>query len=317
MNENFKNTVQGEAPPKPRRKHRLLPAALIAIAGLLLLAALAPTILSLGVFRGTILAQAEAALPARLAADGLSLSWLGSQEVHGLTVDTADGERVARADRVALDQGLASLLWDRSRIATVRVEKAELWASGLAKLQEAVAKLPPKPKPPEAAAHPEQPPTLPTTVHLADVTLHSKKGNLDTNATTGALQDRLDASWQIESPEGRGAGTLRAAIDGLRTDWRGWAELGVSGTFQCKDVSLATLCSLAAELGTDVQGGGLLTGDFGFRRDRSGAIALDGACDTAGLRPVRCEAIGSRSIQSTWRPRRPTTARNSGSSASC
>ena len=301
MNENFKATVQGGAPAKPPRKHRLLPAALIAIAGLLLLAALAPTILSLGVFRGTILAQAETALPARFAADGLSLSWLGSQEVHGLTVDTADGERVARADRVALDQGLASLLWDRRRIAAVRVEKAELWASGLAKLQEAIAKLPPKPQPPEAAARPEQPPTLPRSVHLADVTLHSKKGslrlieaNLATDATTGALQDRLDASWQIESPEGRGAGTLRARLDGLRTDWRGWAELGVSGTFQCKDVSLATLCSLAAELGTDVQGGGLLTGDFGFRRDHSGAIALDGACDAAGLRLAAGALRGDR-----------------------
>ncbi|MCX5683185.1 MAG: hypothetical protein NT049_05810, partial [Planctomycetota bacterium] len=286
--------------PKPRRKHRLLWAVLILLAALVALVALAPTILSLGVFRGTILAQAESALPARLAAEGLSLSWLGSQEVRGLSVETTDGEHVAKVGHASLEQGLAGLLMDRSRIATVRVEKAEIWAAGVTKLQDALARMPAKPKAPEAP-HPEAPPTLPVAVHLADVTLHSSKGslhlaeaNFETEVSAGVLQDRMDAKWQIESPEGRGEGTLRASIQGLRTDWRGWTELGVSGTLQCKDVSLATLCSLAAELGTDVQGAGRLTGDFAFRRDRSGAISVDATCDAVGLSVAAAALNGDR-----------------------
>jgi hypothetical protein len=301
MNERPKIMTADQAGPKPRRKHRLLPAVLIVASALLLLVALAPTILSLGVFRGTILAQAESALPARLAADGLSLSWLGSQEIRGLSVTMTDGERVAKVDRAVLEQGLVGLLMDRSHIAAVRVEKGEIWASGLAKLQEAFTKLPAKPKPPETPPRAEEPPMLPAAVRLADITIHSRKGSLhlaeavfETEMSAGAVQDRLTAIWQIESPEGRGEGTLKAAIAGLRTDWRGWADLGANGTLQCKDVSVATLCSLAAELGTDVQGSGRLTGDFGFRRERSGAIAVDATCDAAGLSVAAAVLHGDR-----------------------
>ena len=301
MNEHPKTMTADQARPKPRRKRRLLPAVLIVASALLLLVALAPTILSLGVFRGTILAQAESALPARITADGLSLSWLGSQEIRGLSVATTDGERVAKVDLAVLEQGLVGLLMDRSHIAAVRVEKGEIWASGLAKLQEAFAKLPAKPKPPETPPRAEEPPMLPTAVRLADITLHSRKGSLhlaeavfETEMSAGAVQDRLTAIWQIESPEGRGEGTLKAAIAGLRTDWRGWADLGANGTLQCKDVSVATLCSLAAELGTDVQGSGRLTGDFGFSRDRGGAIAVDATCDAAGLSVAAAVLHGDR-----------------------
>ena len=300
MNEQHSTRNPDQEGPQPRRRRRLLWAVLIALAALAALVALAPTILSLGVFRGTILAQAESALPARLAADSLSLSWLGSQEIRGLAVDTTDGEHVAKAGRVTLEQGLAGLLMDRSHIETVRVEKAEVWASGVAKLQDAIAKMPAKPKPPEAPPRAEEPPTLPAAVHLSDVTLHSRKGslhlaeaNFETDMAAGNL-DRMDATWQIESPEGRGAGTLKAAVEGLRSDWRGWAGLGVNGTLQCKDVSLATLCSLAAELGTDVQGAGRLTGDFAFRRERSGAISIDATCDAAGLNVAAAALHGDR-----------------------
>jgi hypothetical protein len=276
MNEKLKAGPPGAQTPAPRRKHRFLLAAGIVLAALVLLAALAPTILSMGVFRGTILAQAGSALPAHLAADGLSLSWFGSQEVRGLSVDTADGSPVARADRVALQQGVFALLLDRSRIGAVTIEGAEVWPSGIAKLREAIAArqkaAPPKP--------PGKPPSLPAAVHLANVTVHSGKTDLtlvkaDFHADEAADTDHLEAAWEATASAERGQGTLDLRVKNLRTNWD---ALDISGSLDLGQLPVAMACALAADLGAEVSGTGALSGKMEFHRDAAGGLSANVSC---------------------------------------
>jgi len=274
----------------PRRRRRALRILAIILAAIVLLVALAPTILSLGLFRGMILARATADLPARIAVDGWSLGWLGPQEVRGLSVETADGEKVARADLVALEQGLLGLLWDRSRIGAVRLEEGEVWLAGVGKLKDAIAAMPPKPKPPEPP-RPEEPPTLPAAVHLKHVFLHGDKfavhmEQADLEPQAGAAGDHVQASLLVQSGGMGGMGGKAAIgldLEGLRADWRGWDALGIAGTLKTERLPAAAILGLAAELGTNLDGEGWLATSADFRRERNGALSADIVCEGDGL----------------------------------
>ncbi|MBE3097018.1 MAG: hypothetical protein IMZ44_07790 [Planctomycetes bacterium] len=272
----------------PRRRRRALRILIIIPAAIVLLVVLAPTILSLGPFKGMILARATADLPARIAVDGWSLGWLGSQEGRGLSVETADGEKVARADLVALDQGLLSLLWDRSRIGAVRLEEGEVWLAGVGKLKDAIAAMPPKPKPPEPP-RPEEPPTLPAAVHLKHVFLRGDKfavqvEQADLEPQAGSAGDHVQASLMVESGGLGGKAEIGLDLEGLRADWRGWDALGVAGTLKTERLPVAAILGLAAELGTNLDGEGWLATSGTFRRGRNGALSADiTTCEGDGL----------------------------------
>jgi hypothetical protein len=278
---------QGGAAAPRRPGRRALRILAIILAAIVLVVALAPTILSLGLFKGMILARATADLPARIAVQGWSLGWLGSQEVRGLSVETADGEKVARADRVALDQGLLSLLWDRSRIGAVRLEGGEVWLVGVSKLQEAIAAMPPKPKPPEPP-RPEEPPTLPAAVHLKDVLLRGDKfavqvEQADLEPQAGSAGDHVQASLLVQWGGRGGKAVIGLDLEGLRADWRGWEALGVAGTLKTERLPVAAILGLAAQLGTNLDGEGWLATSGDFRRGRNGALSADITCDGDGL----------------------------------
>jgi hypothetical protein len=295
----------------PRRRRRALRILAVILAAIVLLVVLAPTILSLGVFRGMILARATADLPARIAVDGWSLGWLGPQEVRGLSVETADGEKVARADRVALEQGLLGLLWDRSRIGAVRLEEGEVWLAGVGKLKDAIAAMPPKPKPP-GPPRPEEPPTLPAAVHLKHIFLRGDKfvvhvEQADLEPQAGSAGDHVQASLLVQSGGMGGLGGKAAIgldLEGLRADWRGWDALGIAGTLKTERLPVAAILGLAAELrkiGTlpifhifrrkNGENGkrphfpweGWLATSADFRRERNGALSADIACEGDGL----------------------------------
>jgi len=288
----------------PRRRRRALRILAIILAAIVLLVVLAPTILSLGVFKGMILARATADLPARIAVDGWSLGWLGPQEVRGLSVETADGEKVARTDRVALDQGLLSLLWNRSRIGAVRLEEGEVWLAGVGKLKDAIAAMPPKPKPP-GPAQPEEPPTLPAAVHLKHIFLHGDKfavqvEQADLEPQAGSAGDHVQASLLVQSGGLGGKAAIGLDLEGLRADWRGWDALGVAGTLKTERLPVAAILGLAAELGTSLEGEGWLATSAAFQRERNGALSADIACEGDGLiltgRPLKGDRVTLKTL---------------------
>ena len=107
-----RSATTADSEPKPRRKRRWLRAALLLVAAVVLLVALAPTLLSTGPVRAALLAYAGGRIGCEVGADGLSLSWFGSQSVSGLTVAGPDGQAALKVGSLTLGQGLASLAWD-------------------------------------------------------------------------------------------------------------------------------------------------------------------------------------------------------------
>jgi hypothetical protein len=271
-------------PPRKRKRWALRIVAILVVA-LVALVVAAPMILSLDVCRSIVIDRLNEALPCRVATDDWSLSWLGSQEIRRLAVQTSDGQPVARADRVVLDQGLLALLGDRSHIGAVRVEEGNLWIDGLRTVLEKAAaapKPPHEPKPPS-----QEPPTLPAEITASALTLHSRTALLQLKDVTlageqaGTDRRHIKANWSIVRDNEHGSGTIEADIDGLRTDWRGWDALGVRAHLVCgSGFPLAVAWALAADAGTGLDGAGTLsTGDFTITRTRTGGIAVEALCD--------------------------------------
>ncbi len=290
-------TDRSDAPPAPApqtpgrpKRRRLLIAAIVILAVLAALVVFAPSILSLGFIRQAILGRATADMPARIAVEGWSLSWFGSQEVRGLEVQTADGRPAAKADRIVLEQGLLELLQDRSRIGAIRIDEAEVWTDGAAKLRDAFAAEEAKaPKPPEAE-RPSRLPTLPQAVRIGSITAHSKAGTLRLtqavfeNAPDDPARQRFKAAWEVESGAKRGSGKADGTLEGLRTDWRGWDALGVTATVRCDTLHLAPLWGIAADMGVEMDGGGTLTSvDVTASQSRSGEYTIRATCDGQGV----------------------------------
>jgi hypothetical protein len=148
-------TSPGAIRPKPKRRRlrRALIALALAAAVPVAIAVLAPSILSLGVCRGLVVDQVNSRVPVRLAVKDLSLSWFGRQEVSNLTVETAQGKRVAAVGQASLDQGLWNLVTDGTRLGAVYAKDIDVWTDGVAQLRESLAA-----QAPESESRPPAPP---------------------------------------------------------------------------------------------------------------------------------------------------------------
>lgn len=277
-------TVHTAAPP-PKRRHLALRLVLIVLVALVALVALAPTIVSLGVFRRYALGLASDRLSAGIAADSWSLSWLGSQEVRGLSIALPDGANVARADRVAVDQGLVSLWQHRDHPGTVRVEQAELWSQGLSRwITSLSAKptAPPPTAPPPPAA--EKPPLLPSAIILDNVTVHAGADTVRISHARLAddpADERLaqfDAAWELLHAGARGSGSVKGTLEGLRADWRGAGALGASAQVAGEGLPLDVLSAMAADFGVPIEGGGTISVNAAVTRGRTGDFSAQGEC---------------------------------------
>jgi hypothetical protein len=278
-------TVHIAAPPRKRR-HLALRLVLIVLVALVALVALAPTIVSFGVFRRYALGLASDRLSAGIAAESWSLSWLGSQEVRGLSIALPDGANVARADRVAVDQGLVSLWQHRDHPGTVRVEQAELWSQGLSRwitsLSAKPTAPPPTVPPPSPAA--EKPPLLPSAIILDNVTVHAGADTVRISHARLAddpADERLaqfDAAWELLHAGARGNGSVKGTLEGLRADWRGAGALGASAQVAGEGLPLDVLSAMAADFGVPIEGGGTISVNAAVTRGRTGDFSAQGEC---------------------------------------
>lgn len=277
-------TVQPAAPPRKRR-HLALRLLLMGLVALVALVALAPTIVSFGVFRRYALGLASDRLSAGIAAESWSLSWLGSQEIRGLSIALPDGANVARADRVAVDQGLVSLWQHRDHPGTVRVEQAELWSQGLSRWITSLSAKPSAP-PPAAPAPPaaEKPPLLPSAIILDNVTVHAGADTVRISHARFAddpADERLeqfDAAWELLHAGARGSGNVKGTLEGLRADWRGASALGASAQVAGEGLPLDVLSAMAVDFGVPIEGGGTISVNAAVTRGRTGDFSAQGEC---------------------------------------
>jgi len=283
-------TVHTAAPPRKRR-HLAVRLVLIVLVALVALVALAPTIVSFGVFRRYALGLASDRLSATIAADSWSLSWLGSQEVRGLSIALPDGANVARADRVAVDQGLVSLWQHRDHPGTVRVEQAELWSQGLSRWITSLSAKPSAPPPavptPPPAA--EKPPLLPSAIILDNVTVHAGADTVRISHARLAddpADERLaqfDAAGELLHAGARGSGSVKGTLEGLRADWRGAGALGASAQVAGEGLPLDVLSAMAADFGVPIEGGGTVSVNAAVTRGRTGDFSAQGECQGKGV----------------------------------
>jgi hypothetical protein len=294
-----RDTPQGTAAanpvsPPPKRRRRALGISLGVLASIVLLVILAPTILSLSAFCRYAMGLASDSLAAAVSADSWRLSWFGPQEVHGLSVAMPDGKQVARAQKIVLDQGLISLLRDRTHLGAVHIVQAEVWLEEADAWRAALAAKAAKEAPPETREAPSaaEPPALPRSVLVQDLTAHSSDMTL--RASKARLEDSPDkagvlllvAAWQVENAGRVGSGEASASIAGLRTDWRGYDALEVSGHVAGENLPLAGAIVLDPS-SAPVKGGATLSGEADFRRTRSGDWTVQGRCRGTGASATR------------------------------
>jgi hypothetical protein len=102
------------APPPPRRKRRWGRRIAFSLVGLvvllLILVGLGPTLLSLKIFRGPMLARVNAAINGSIQTDELALSWTGPLSARGLSISDSARREVAHIDEISLHVGFWQLL---------------------------------------------------------------------------------------------------------------------------------------------------------------------------------------------------------------
>ena len=277
--------VETHAPSAPpKRKRWVLRIALAVVAALVLVVALAPTIMSLDVFCRYAMTMAGERLAATMSAQSWHLAWFGPQEVSGLSVQLADGQKVIGAARVKLDQGLIGLWRAPKRLGPVQIEQAAVWTEGIAAWKEALARQAAKEAPPPTPPA-EEPPPLPQAVRIDSLAVHTSAGALQFGQI--ALADvpdkegvqRFDATYS----DGRGKAAVTASIHGLRTDWRGYEAVEVTGRMTMTELALRGLLGIAKDLGVSVDGGGTLSGYADFSRTRTGDVTVRGDLSGTGV----------------------------------
>jgi hypothetical protein len=304
MNENAGSTQPPQSPAAgaKKRRRRWPLVVVMVLAAIVMLVALAPTILSTGALRRPILKAVSARLPVAVSAEDWSLSWFGSQEIRGLAVQAAD-TKVARADKVILQQGLLSLLRDASHIGLVRIEGGEVWMEGMAKVRKAASEKPSTSKPPG----PGNPPTLPQEVRIAKLTVHGgsttvviSEGGM-ANATGSNDQVTFNLPLELATSSQRGTATAGGTLDGLRADWKGWNFLGVTAQVACKELPLDGVWAIVADLGVSMSGSGTLTGDIHASLGRNGDVAATLDCQGENVGLVADFLQGDRPVLKTLR----------------
>ncbi|MGB2997449.1 MAG: hypothetical protein WBC59_02280 [Phycisphaerae bacterium] len=265
-----------------KRKRRLTRAGLFLFASLLVLLAMAPSILSVGFFKSALLSWAGRRAGVRLGAEGWRLTWFGRQTVHGLAVESPDGRALARVGHIRLEQGLAGLLWDRSRLGPLSIEDVDLepellaLASALAAREEAPEEPPEGEKPPPERMAPR--PAIPTAARIRNVTLHTRAGAVrlvEADFATGEETDTLTARLEIERETRRGTARVEVELEGLSRDWRGWGALGATVDARFENVAVAPLAGALAPSDASFEAGGVVSGNLKASRTRAGAVTIE------------------------------------------
>jgi len=275
----------------PRKRRRWLRIALVLVAALVALVAFAPQILCTDFVKNFLFARAGAHVGMRISADKLHLAWFGSQAVHGLRVESAAGEPLARVATVRLDQGLLDLLAHWPRIGGVVIEDGEAAPELFSVLSAARAEKPEEKKPAEApapqAAGPEAAaPVLPESIRIRNLSLRTGAGTLrllEADFVAGAAKDALRARLEIASGEATGSAAIDAEIEGLSHDWRGGNALGVTVRARCENLSLAPIWDAVPRAGDGLSLAGTVSGTATVRREREGKLTISTQWDGRDL----------------------------------
>jgi len=282
--------LQRAAEP-PRKRRRWLRVAIVLLALLVALVTFAPQILSMGFVKNFLFARAGARVGMQISAEELRLAWFGSQAVHGLRVESAAGEPLARVATVRLDQGLLDLLAHWPRIGGVVIEDGEAAPELLGVLSATRAEKPEEKKPaevraPEAAGPEAAAPVLPESIRIRNLSLRTGAGTLrllEADFVSGAPTDALRARLEIASGEATGSASLDAEIEGLSHDWRGGDALGVTVRARCENLSLAPIWDAVPRAGDGLSLAGTVSGTAMVRREREGKLTISTQWDGRDL----------------------------------
>jgi hypothetical protein len=277
--------LQRAAEP-PRKHRRWLRIALVLAAALVALVAFAPQILSTGFVKSFLFARIGAHVGMRISAEELRLAWFGSQEVHGLKVESADGERLASVRLIRLDQGLFDLATGWPKLGPIRIEDGEATAKLLGAVTAVPAKEAAEAPAPQAARLEAAAPVLPESIRIRNLALRTDAGTLrllEADFVAGATKDAFEARLEIASGEATGAASLEAEIEGLSHDWRGGDALGVTVRARCENFSLAPLWDAVPRAGDGLSLAGTVSGTATVRREREGKLTVSTQWDGRDL----------------------------------
>lgn len=208
--------------PKPSLIRRLLKWGGFALVALLLLVALAPTLMPTGWIRDLIARESRAALGAPVTVERISLGWFSGATLEGVRVPNAEGysqEPMAKIARLHVDADLAALLSKRIHLRAVSVEGLEVslerrdkdGAWNAQALQPAPTA--PVPTPAESAPPPVSIDALSVTggikirgngkmLEVRDLTLTAVIPSLSDQPVTGKLSTRVtagEATWDVNA----------------------------------------------------------------------------------------------------------------------
>ena len=190
------------AAPKRRWVRRLLLSTGVAVGGVVLLVAIAPTLLSTGPFVRFALRQVDARLNGRVEVASVSLGWLSGVRVDGLRVFDEAGVQVAQADHVACPMGLWRTVTGRYPLGHTVVDglafDARVDAQGRLNFAQLVKTNPSEPKPPAApprGAPPAAPSKLPDV--SGDLELTHARGTVSQAGRPTLYLTRLAAEVRI------------------------------------------------------------------------------------------------------------------------
>lgn len=119
------------APPAAPRKKRRLLRSIALVFGLLVvvlvgLVAAAPMLLSAGFARAMVLDQVNGRVPGRVQIDGLSLAWLGGNELRGVKVQDPAGRDVLQIDRLRVERGIWALAWSPYDLGRIELDRPQI-----------------------------------------------------------------------------------------------------------------------------------------------------------------------------------------------
>lgn len=121
------SAAEGETaarPPRKKGRGRLLSFSVVFL-GLALLAGLLPTILIHTPLMGYFIRRA-AMLDGRITFQSASIGWFSPASVAGIVISDLQGETILEADSMTCDRTLLKLLFNRSNIGTLRIDKPRL-----------------------------------------------------------------------------------------------------------------------------------------------------------------------------------------------
>lgn len=287
---------------------------MIVLGALVLLIALAPTLVSTGPVVGMILSKVNGDLTGRVEVDSVSLGWFADAEIRGIAVFDPQDRPVLTVRKVVRQGGLAGLLFNRDALGelTVDAPQVRLLAdqAGRFGIEEAFAPRTPRPRKPDEPSVLEQAQSLSAKLTIRDgaVQMVDAGGQefwvrqIDLDTTVAGLDD---IRGELSAAVADGRVTVRHSLQKLVRDGKlALAEAdGVISLRTEAPLSLAELGGLA--LGDRGKAAGTLTGQadvkitpgriegsYGFE-----AQGLQAAYDSlADLRPMNLALTGQTTV---------------------